>query len=224
MEIVKAQNVTLEITNGEITATLLKDVNISIPKGKLVSIIGPSGSGKSTLLYLLGLLDNPTKGEIFIDGVNMTSASKAEQENCRLNKLGFIFQFHFLLSEFNVLENIMLPMLKKGIADEQEAEKKAMELTEYFNLSGLENKFPKQLSGGQRQRVAIARAMANNPTLLLADEPTGNLDTKNAKNVFDLFKKIVSEGDRTIIVVTHDQELASMCDYTINIVDGMVRG
>jgi lipoprotein-releasing system ATP-binding protein len=219
---VELKNVTRILTEEVIPVTLVKDINCTINKGDFVSVTGPSGSGKSSLMYLIGLLDIPTKGSVLIDGVNTTIAGQTERERIRLEKIGFVFQFHFLLMEFSALDNIILPMKKLGKLNPNEMKERAEMLLGHFGLKDAGHKKPYQLSGGERQRVAIARAMANDPLIILADEPTGNLDTKNADIVFDLFKKMVKEDKKTVITITHEPYLAKRANRQINIVDGMI--
>lgn len=216
------QNVTKILTNEEIPVTLVKDVNCCINAGEFVAVTGPSGSGKSSLMYLMGLLDVPTEGKVLVDGIDTSKASKREMERIRLEKLGFVFQFHFLLEEFTVLGNIMLPMRKLGKLSLKQMKERARMLLGHFGLESSGHKKMSQLSGGERQRVAIARAMANDPLIILADEPSGNLDTKNADIVFDLFKKLAKEENKTIITITHDLNLAKRANRQIRIVDGKV--
>jgi lipoprotein-releasing system ATP-binding protein len=203
-----------------IPVTLLKDIDFTIDRGEFAAIVGPSGSGKSSLMYLLGLLDKPTTGEIWLDGINTTHASELVLERLRLEKIGFVFQFHFLLPEFSALENVQLPMRKLGQRTAPEIKQRAMELLDYFGLAKAANRKPGQLSGGERQRVAIARAMANDPLFIMADEPSGNLDTKNADLVFSIFERLVREQNKTVITITHDPNLAARAHRQIPIVDG----
>lgn len=210
------------IISGEISTTLVEGISLSVKAGEFVAITGPSGGGKSSLLYLLGLLDRPTRGQVLMNGQDTTALSSDELADLRLESLGFIFQFHFLLEEFTALDNVLVPMRRLGRLSEEAMQARALALLAEFDLSAHTHKHPSQLSGGQRQRVAIARAMANAPKLVLADEPTGNLDTKNADAVFNSFRRIVTETGAAVIVVTHDLALAARTDRRIHIVDGHI--
>ena len=207
---------------GAVPVTLVRDIELSVDAGEFVSITGPSGSGKSSLLYLLGLLDRPSEGTIRLDGVDTSRLGRDALAHQRLTKLGFVFQFHFLLPEFTALDNVMIPMLKRGGASETEMRRRAAALLDALDLADQARKRPDQLSGGQRQRVAIARALANDPLLVLADEPTGNLDSRNAGNVAEIFERLVGEYQRTVIMVTHDPELARRAHRQVRLVDGRV--
>lgn len=200
---------------------ILHDVSIMIPAGEFVALTGASGSGKSTLLYLLGALDRPTSGEIWLDGTELSSLDDDDRAAFRNERLGFVFQFHFLLAEFTVLENVALPMLRRGVVREA-AESRAYEVLELLQLAELWKRRPGQLSGGQQQRVSIARAVANDPAIILADEPTGNLDSKNGALVFDIFAHLARNEGRTIVMVTHDTSFASRADRQITLRDGRV--
>lgn len=206
----------------EIPVTLVNEASVEIKRGEFVAIIGPSGSGKSSLLYLLGLLDKPTSGQIFIDGQNISTMSEDEVAAVRLQKLGFIFQSHFLLPEFTALENVSIPMRKLAKLSPQDIEKQAYKVLDDLGLGEHAHKRPKQLSGGQNQRVAIARALANDPAIILADEPTGNLDSTSSKKVQDILREIAHTHNRAVIAVTHDPEFAANTDRIIKIVDGKI--
>jgi lipoprotein-releasing system ATP-binding protein len=212
-----ATGVTRTLPEG---VTLVRDVTLAIGRGEFIAITGPSGSGKSSLLYLLGLLDRPTEGRIALEGRDMAALSDSELARVRLRQLGFVFQFHFLLPEFTALENVLIPIRRLGRLEGRAAREEAMRLLASLGLADAAQKLPEQLSGGMRQRVAIARALANSPLLLLADEPTGNLDTKNAAAVFDIFEGLAREQGHSVIVVTHDAELARRATRRIHLVDG----
>ncbi|MBY0427964.1 MAG: ABC transporter ATP-binding protein [Alphaproteobacteria bacterium] len=207
------------ITEGEISTTLVDDISIEVNKGEFVAITGPSGSGKSSLLYLLGLLDVPTTGDVLVDNIPTAHMNEDDRAKMRLSHFGFVFQFHFLLPELTILENVMVPMRKLQKASDDVLIKQANETLAMLDMKGQENKYPSQLSGGQRQRVAIARALANNPRILMADEPTGSLDTKNGHAVFDILQNL-SKAGHTVIVVTHDPHFASLASRNIKLVDG----
>lgn len=219
--VVETRNVT-RILQEMVPVTLVRDVNLSVSKGEFVSITGPSGSGKSSLLYLLGLLDVPTNGEVLIDGQSTNGLDANALAAIRLRKIGFVFQFHFLLPEFDVLQNIMLPMRRLGALSEADMKERGMSLLAGLEMADQATKRPDQLSGGQRQRVAIARALANDPLILLADEPTGNLDTKNSKIVQDIFARLVREQGRTVIAVTHEVDFAAATQRNVHLVDGRI--
>jgi lipoprotein-releasing system ATP-binding protein len=200
--------------------TLVDGISLSIEPGEFVAIMGPSGSGKSSLLYLLGLLDPPTSGNLFLQGQEVTALDEDALADVRLSRLGFVFQFHFLLAEFTVLENVMLPMRKLGRLTLDEMEARAQQLMGRLGLEGQMHKRPGQMSGGQRQRVAIARALANDPVLILTDEPTGNLDTASSAVVRTILRDLAHEDGRAVVSVTHDVAFAAAADRKIVLVDG----
>ncbi len=202
---------------------VLKGVDLEIKKGELVSIVGASGAGKSTLLHIIGTLDKPDKGELIVNNLTINGLSENQLATFRNKHIGFIFQFHHLLPEFTALENVSIPgyIAKRK---EEEVIKKAKELLDYLGLSARLQHKPNQLSGGEQQRVAVARALINQPDVILADEPSGNLDTQNAKELHDLFFKIRSEFQHTFIIVTHNEELADMADRKLVMKDGRMVG
>ena len=208
----------------EIPVTLVRNANVTLKRGEFVAIVGPSGSGKSSLLYLLGLLDKPTEGRVIIDGQDTSIMQDDDVAALRLDKLGFIFQSHFLLPEFSALENVMIPMRRLDKLPDAAITEKALSILAELGLEEHAYKRPKQLSGGQNQRVAIARALANDPLLLLADEPTGNLDTVSGKKAQNILREVAHKHNRGVIVVTHDPEFAESADRIIRIVDGRIQG
>lgn len=219
----RTEKMTRVLQAEELSITLVNEADVNIFPGEFVAITGPSGSGKSSLLYLLGLLDRPTRGHLWLDGQDMSAASEHERARMRLAKLGFVFQFHFLLPEFSALENVMLPMQKLGVESLAACRERAAGLLEQLGLKDQMQKLPRQLSGGQSQRVAIARALANRPRMLLADEPTGNLDSVSGAKVKEIFRSLVRNEKCAIAMVTHDENLAAQADRTIHIVDGKIQ-
>jgi lipoprotein-releasing system ATP-binding protein len=219
--LIEARNVT-RVLPGLVPVTLVQSVNLKIRSREFVAITGPSGSGKSSLLYLLGLLDLPTEGDVLIGGQSTTTMSEDERARVRLSNLGFVFQFHFLLPEFSLTENVALPMRALGVLSDGEIRERAEGLLDSLGLADHRSKRPDQISGGQRQRVAVARALANEPPVLLADEPTGSLDTKSSAQVFDVLRSLVDERGKTVVAVTHDLGLAARMDRRLQIVDGRI--
>ena len=201
---------------------ILKNVNLSFSKGNFVSIQGKSGSGKTTLLNILGLLDVPTNGDMLIDDKLINYKDEKIKNRIRNEKMGFVFQFHYLLNEFTALENVMMPALINKKFNKKEVREKAMELLELVGLSERVKHKPLELSGGEKQRVAIARSMINDPEIILADEPTGNLDTETSLVINNLFKKINEEKKQSIIIVTHSLELANLAEYKYKIEKGEI--
>lgn len=196
-------------------------VNLDIFKGEYIALMGPSGSGKSTFLNLLGCLDTPTKGEIFLEGKEVSKLSEEELARIRSEKIGFVFQSYNLLARLSALENVEIPLIYKGIKKE-EREKRALLVLKEVGLEERKNHTPSQLSGGQQQRVAIARALVNEPAVILADEPTGNLDTKSGKEIMEIFKKIHKQG-KTLVVVTHDKSIARYAGKIVRLIDGRIK-
>jgi lipoprotein-releasing system ATP-binding protein len=201
---------------------VLKEISMSIDHGEFVSIVGKSGCGKSTLLYLLSTMDTDYEGQLFIHEELITGKPDKELAQIRNEKIGFVFQFHYLLAEYNVLKNVMLPGMKLGKLSEKEIEHHAMEHLRTLDMEDQALKMPNQLSGGQKQRVAIARALINNPLIIMGDEPTGNLDKKNSDLVFDIFHKLTIENNQTLLIVTHDTDFAQRTQRTITMEDGKI--
>ena len=201
---------------------VLKEINFSILKGEFVSIIGKSGCGKSTLLYILSTMDTDYEGDLLIDGISMKNKKEAELARVRNEKIGFVFQFHYLLNEFSVLRNVMLPGLKLGKHTEKEVEHRAYEKLKILGIESEALKFPNQLSGGQKQRVAIARALINDPIIVMGDEPTGNLDKQNSEIVFNIFKELAEVYKQSLLIVTHDNEFAARTHRIIEMEDGRI--
>ena len=217
--LIEARGVT-KILEGVVPVTLVKDINLAIMQREFIAITGPSGSGKSSLLYLLGLLDLPTIGDILIDSRSTNLMTEDERAEVRLSRIGFVFQFHFLLPEFSITENVALPMRALGRLSSRVATSRAEELLISFGLSDHLRKTPDQLSGGQRQRVAVARALANDPPVILADEPTGSLDSLATAQVFGILRDLVTLRGKTVVAVTHDLNLAVQMHRRIHVVDG----
>jgi lipoprotein-releasing system ATP-binding protein len=205
-----------------VPTTLVHDINLKIGHNEFVAVTGPSGSGKSSLLYLLGLLDMPTEGEVRIRGKSTANMSEEEHAYTRLCELGFIFQFHFLLPEFTCIQNITLPMRALGLLSGEEMRARAADLLDSLGLADHKYKRPDQLSGGQRQRVAVARALANDPPVILADEPTGSLDSKSSEQVFQTLRDLVDDNGKTVVAVTHDLDLAARMDRRVHLMDGAI--
>lgn len=219
--VLEARNAS-RILAGEVPVTLVSDISLIIDTGEFVSIVGPSGSGKSSLMYLLGLLDVPTSGDVLIDGISTRELNEDKRALLRLSHLGFVFQFHFLLPEFSARDNVMLPMRALGRLSDHEQKARADELLAQVGLKDHAHKRPDQLSGGQRQRVAIARALANDPQIILADEPTGNLDTASSGQVLAMLRHLVDEHGKALVIVTHDLALAARADRRVTLIDGKI--
>lgn len=201
---------------------VLKDINFKIKEGEFVSIMGKSGCGKSTLLYILSTMDSDYEGDLYLNDDLLTGDSPNKLSYVRNKHIGFVFQFHYLLSEFTVLENVMLPAKKLGEKSLKEIEKDALEKLRILNIQHLAYKRASQVSGGEKQRVAIARALINNPSIIMGDEPTGNLDSHNADNVFNIFKKLSVEENLSLLIVTHDTDFANRTDRIITMEDGQI--
>lgn len=216
---IKAQNIRKSFGELEV----LKGVDLCVEKGEVVSIVGPSGVGKTTLLQIIGTLDKPNSGEISVDGIDVRKLSADKLSVFRNKHIGFIFQFHQLLPEFTALENVMIPALIAK-TDAKKATQKAKELLDYMQLSDRLTHKPSELSGGEKQRVAVARALINNPSLILADEPSGSLDSQNKEDLHKLLFELRNEFGLTEVIVTHDVELANLCDRTIEMMDGKIIG
>jgi lipoprotein-releasing system ATP-binding protein len=208
--------------NDPVRFQVLKNINLQINHGEFVSIVGKSGCGKSTLLYILSTMDTDYEGDLLINNEIITKTSDNKLAKIRNEKIGFVFQFHYLLNEYSVLKNVMLPGIKLGKYSNQELEHKAMEHLKTLEMSEQALKMPNQLSGGQKQRVAIARALINDPLIIMGDEPTGNLDQKNSKIVFDIFQKLTFEKKQTLLIVTHDNDFAKNTNRIITMDDGAI--
>jgi len=201
---------------------VLQDVTFQIEKGSFCSIIGKSGCGKSTLLYILSTMDTDFEGELFLDGQSLRGLSNLQLANVRNEKIGFVFQFHYLLEEFTVLKNVILPGIKLGKKNKEALEHEAMDLLKIMGVDDQALKRPNQLSGGQKQRIAIARALINKPLIIMGDEPTGNLDKHNSEIVFGIFKELAKEKNQTLLIVTHDEDFAKRTDRIIEMEDGRI--
>lgn len=214
---IKATNIHKSFGDLEV----LRGVDLSVSKGEIVSIVGPSGAGKTTLLQILGTLDKPNVGEIQVDGIDFSRLNSNELAVFRNRHIGFIFQFHQLLPEFTAIENVIIPALI-GKTNVKQATQRAVELLNFLQLGDRLQHKPSELSGGEKQRVAVARALINNPTLILADEPSGSLDTKNKEELHKLLFELRDKFNLTVVIVTHDKELARLCDRTIGMKDGLI--
>jgi len=219
-DLVKLFNISKKYFGSSGDVEVIKNVNLTFQNGDLISLIGPSGSGKSTLLHLIGLLDQPSSGEIFFKGKNLSKSSDFEKDEARKKSISIIYQQNNLLSDFTALENVIIPLLVNQ-ESWKNSEEKAKKILNSMNLSNRLDHFPSELSGGEQQRVAVARALITEPDLILADEPTGSLDRKTAKEVFKLLVSLKSKS-RVIIFATHNRELANMADYKLNILDGII--
>ena len=221
MFLLQLKNITKSYASGATKFDALKDISLNINSGVFVSITGPSGSGKSTLMHIIGLLDNPTAGEVLLEGKNISKLDEAQLSTIRNKILGFVFQQFNLLPKTSSLENVMLPLLYSDVHLSLR-EKLALEMLKKVNLEDKAKNFPSQLSGGEQQRVAIARALVNNPKIILADEPTGNLDSRSGREIMDLLHQLNRKEKRTVVLVTHDQELARDADMILIVKDGKI--
>ncbi|MBK7028601.1 MAG: ABC transporter ATP-binding protein [Bacteroidales bacterium] len=203
------------------TLEVLKGIDLQIHKGEIISIVGASGAGKTTLLQIIGTLDKPGSGKLFIDGIEISGLNEKKLSDFRNRHIGFVFQFHHLLPEFTALENLCIPAYIAGSGKSQ-ATKRASELLEFLHLSNRASHKPSELSGGEQQRIAVARALMNNPSVILADEPSGNLDSSNAKELHELFFSLRKEFNQTFVIVTHNEEFANGSDRKLTIVDGLI--
>ncbi len=217
----RTQNVT-KYFHDPVTMQVLKNINLEVKKGEFVSIVGKSGCGKSTLLYVLSTMDTDYEGQLDINGKKVTGLSLNELAAIRNESIGFVFQFHYLLPDFTCLKNVMIPGLRLGKYSAKEVEERAYEKLKMFGVEDLALKRANRLSGGQQQRVAIARALINDPAIIMGDEPTGNLDSKNTGIVFDLFQRLSKEYNQTLITVTHDEDFARKSDRIVEMADGEI--
>jgi putative ABC transport system ATP-binding protein len=219
MEVVKIENVARVYKIGKVETQALRGVNLSIENGEFTALVGPSGSGKTTLLQMIGCLDQPTTGKVIINSKDVTKLNRNQRADMRRGTIGFIFQFFALIPTLTAYENVEMPLLLNGHSP-AERKDRVMELLKAVDLSDRANNRPDQLSGGQQQRVAIARALANDPPILIADEPTGSLDSVTAEHIFEVFEHLIAQQGKTIVMVTHDQSLAPRFSRTLRIVDG----
>jgi lipoprotein-releasing system ATP-binding protein len=219
--ILEARHIT-KYFHDPVTTRVLTDITFTIKRNEFITVIGKSGCGKSTLLYILSTMDTDYEGNLLIDNKSVVNKKEPELAFLRNEKIGFIFQFHYLLNEFSVLQNVMLPGLKLARFTEKEVEERAMEKLRMLDIQHLAHKKATKLSGGEKQRVAIARALINDPDIIMGDEPTGNLDKKNREIVFDIFKQLAYEYNQTLLIVTHDETLANISNRTIEMEDGKI--
>ena len=221
-EVIRADGLGMTYAEGKLHTPVFDGLDFAVHAGETVAILGASGAGKSTLLHLLGGLDTPTAGEVYVAGQKMSALSDAARGKLRNRALGFVYQFHYLLPEFTALMNVMLPALRLGKYSKEEVEERAIQKLRMVEMDEYALKHASKLSGGQQQRVAIARALINDPAIIMGDEPTGNLDKTNSNKVFDIFKELAQENNQTIITVTHDMDFANGSDRIIEMQDGQV--
>lgn len=221
-EILRLENIEKKYSSNSEELHIIRNLNFVVEEGEFISILGRSGSGKSTLLNVIGLLDKIDSGKIFIDGKEVEALSETEKDSLKNQRIGFVFQFHYLLPEFTALENVMLPALLNNFDKKEEIEKKALSLLKKVGMEERKSHKPSQLSGGEKQRVAIARALINSPKILLADEPTGNLDEETSEMIFKILKDINKNEKQTIIVVTHSKDLADISDKQVYLKKGVL--
>ncbi|MFD1436798.1 lipoprotein-releasing ABC transporter ATP-binding protein LolD [Acinetobacter terrae] len=219
--VLEAKNISKSFTDGKTTVEVIKDLSLQVKAGEFVSIVGSSGSGKSTLLHVLGGLDCPTAGQVFLNGKRFDNLGEAERGYLRNQHLGFVYQFHHLLPEFTALENVAMPLMLRAGTNYKQSKEQAEYLLNRVGLSHRMTHKPGELSGGERQRVALARALVAKPELMLADEPTGNLDRKNAVKIFELLSELRSEFNMAMLIVTHDEQLAQAGDSILHMQDGV---
>lgn len=217
--ILELRDIGMKFTSGDSYIEVLKDVNFSLEAGQSVALVGPSGSGKSTLLQIAALLDSPSTGTVKINGKDASNISDEERTKLRRDNLGFVYQFHNLLPEFSALENVVIPQILRKVPL-KEARTRALDLLDQVGLSQRVNQSPKKLSGGEQQRVAIARALANSPNVIIADEPTGNLDPQNSESIFNLFLDLIKRNGMSVFMATHNTQLAAKLNRVVTIVDG----
>ena len=220
-ELLRAENLCHSFTEGSQRTEVLKGVSLQVCAGETTAVVGPSGCGKSTLLYLLGLMDRPESGRIFLNDSEVSDSSDQKRTALRNSSFGFIFQFHFLIKELTAIENVALPLRKSGV-DAKESEERSFVVLEKLGLADKAQRFANKLSGGEQQRVAIARAMVNSPSLILADEPTGNLDSENSENVFGVIQELAESENLGVLIVTHNSELAAKTNKLIRMKDGLI--
>jgi lipoprotein-releasing system ATP-binding protein len=222
--VLAARGLVRRLGQGAAAREVLRGIDLEIAAGEFAALVGPSGSGKSTLLYLLGGLDHPDRGSVAIDGVDIAAVGDDELATLRNRLIGFVYQFHFLLPEFSALDNVLMPLWARGGGTSRDDRAWGRELLGRVGVDDKADKLPRELSGGEQQRVAVARALVNRPRLLLADEPTGNLDSANARTVYDLFRELNRTLRQTILVVTHDPEWAARSDRVLRLLDGRLVG